>query len=72
MNIPKLSLLSALILLLNINSFAQENNPFGKNPSTSNEGYGQASEQKYKASMKGWEVNLEIAQAISAKTGKPI
>ena len=72
MNIPKLSLLSTLILLLNINSFAQENNPFGKNPSTSNEGYGQASEQKYKASMKGWEVNLEIAQAISAKTGKPI
>ena len=72
MNILKLSLLSTLILLLNINSFAQENNPFGKNPSASNKGYGQASEQKYKASMKGWEVNLEIAQAISAKTGKPI
>ena len=72
MNIPKLSLLPALILLLNINSFAQENNPFGKNPSASNEAYDQASEQKYKASMNGWEVNLEKAQAISIKTGKPI
>ena len=54
MNILKLSLLSTLIVLLNINSF------------------GQAAGQEYKASMNGWEVNLETAQAISVKTGKPI
>ena len=54
MNILKLSLLSTLTVLLNINSF------------------GQTAEQKYKASMDGWEVNLETAQAISVKTGKPI
>ena len=54
MNILKLSLLPTLIVLLNINSFAQ------------------AAEQKYKASMNGWEVNLDAAQAISIKTGKPI
>ena len=54
MNILKLSLLSTLIVLLNINSFAQTVG------------------QDYKASMDGWEVNLEKAQAISVKTGKPI
>ena len=54
MNILKLSLLSTLIVLLNINSFAQTVG------------------QDYKASMDGWVVNLEKAQAISVKTGKPI
>jgi len=33
---------------------------------------GQTSEKEYKASMHGWEVNLEEAQALSVKTGKPI
>lgn len=34
--------------------------------------FGQAAEIEYKASMDGWEVDLEKAQAISVKTGKPI
>ena len=34
--------------------------------------FAQTAESEYKASMNGWEVNLEIAQAISVKTGKPI
>jgi len=34
--------------------------------------FGQAAEKEYKASMEGWEVNLETAQALSIKTGKPI
>ena len=34
--------------------------------------FAQTAESEYKASMDGWEVNLEIAQAISVKTGKPI
>ncbi len=76
MNILKLSLLSTFIFQLNFNSFGQaigqEHSLFEKKPSELNGGYGQASEQKYKASMNGWEVNLEIAQAISVKTGKPI
>ena len=33
---------------------------------------GQSAPQEYKASMSGWEVNLEKAQALSVKTGKPI
>ncbi|MDC0339282.1 thioredoxin family protein [Flavobacteriales bacterium] len=76
MNILKLSLLSTLIFQLNFNSFGQttgqEHNPFGKKPSELHAGSGQAAKQKYKASMNGWEVNLETAQAISIKTGKPI
>lgn len=34
--------------------------------------FGQSSETEYKASMEGWEVSMEKAQAQSIKTGKPI
>ena len=34
--------------------------------------FGQEAQQEYKASIDGWEVNLEKAQALSNKTGKPI
>lgn len=54
MNTLKFTLFTALVFILNFNSFGQD------------------SEKKYKATIDGWKVDLEKAQALSIETGKPI